>query len=178
MKKSTTDLRTLTVGAMLTAISIVVGILCKNYLNFGNGLFRITFENFPIILAGILYGPAVGGCVGACADILSYVLSTQSLAISPIVTLGAITVGVVAGLTSHYIFPKDGIKKTVFSTLIAHVCGSMIIKSFGLYAYYGAAVLVRVPLYLVIATLETLLLVLLFRNRNFLRAIGKRSKDQ
>ena len=46
-KKASTSIRTLTCSALLAAASIVIGILCKNYLNFGNGLFRITFENFP-----------------------------------------------------------------------------------------------------------------------------------
>ena len=80
--KAFSSVKVLTTGAMLTALSIVIGIFCKNYLNFGNGLFRVTFENFPIILSGILFGPVVGALVGVCSDVLSYVLSTQSLAIS------------------------------------------------------------------------------------------------
>ena len=68
----------LTTAAMLTALSIVIGIFCKNFLNFGMGLFRITFENFPIILSGIMFGPWVGAFVGIASDVLSYILSTQS----------------------------------------------------------------------------------------------------
>ena len=61
MKKS---IRVITLAAMLTAMSVVIGIFCKNFLNFGGGLFRITFENLPIILTGILFGPFVGAVVG------------------------------------------------------------------------------------------------------------------
>ena len=33
-------------AAMLAAVSVVIGIFCKNFLNFGNGLFRITLRTF------------------------------------------------------------------------------------------------------------------------------------
>ena len=46
-------------AAMLVAMSVIIGIFCKNFMNFGLGLFRITFENLPIILAGIYLGPIV-----------------------------------------------------------------------------------------------------------------------
>ena len=131
--KNRISVQTLTSGAMLAAVSIVIGIFCKNFLNFGNGLFRITFENFPIVLSGIFYGPLVGGIVGAASDVLSYVLSTQSFAISPIVTLGAASVGIVAGLSSHYVFKSDSTKRIILSTLLAHLIGSVVIKSIGLY---------------------------------------------
>ena len=44
------NIRSLTLAAMLTAVSVVIGIVCKNFMNFGSGLFRVTFENLPIIL--------------------------------------------------------------------------------------------------------------------------------
>ena len=66
------SVRFLTTAAMLTALSVVIGIVCKNFLNFGSGLFRVTFENLPIIMSGILLGPAAGGIVGAASDLVSY----------------------------------------------------------------------------------------------------------
>ena len=51
----------LTLGAMLAAMSVVIGMFCKSFLNFGEGLWRVTFENLPIILAGIFLGPITGG---------------------------------------------------------------------------------------------------------------------
>ena len=81
-QKGLRNVRVLATAAMLGALSVVIGIFCKNFLNFGNGLFRVTFENFPIILSGILFGPAVGASVGIISDMVSYFLSTQSFAIS------------------------------------------------------------------------------------------------
>ena len=58
-------IKRLVLGAMLAAMSVVIGIVCKNFLNFGGGLLRITFENLPIILAGIFLGPLTGGMVAS-----------------------------------------------------------------------------------------------------------------
>ena len=165
--KAFSSVKVLTTGAMLTALSIVIGIFCKNYLNFGNGLFRVTFENFPIILSGILFGLVVGALVGVCSDVLSYVLSTQSLAISPLVTLGAAAVGAVSGLISHYVVKKGGYLRLLISAVAAHLTGSILIKSIGLFAYYGIAVLWRIPVYAGIVILESLLIHLMYQNSAF-----------
>ena len=145
-------------AAMLAAVSVVVGIFCKNFLNFGNGLFRITFENFPIIMSGVAFGPLVGAFVGAISDIVSYMLSTQSFAVSPIVTLGAAAVGAVSGLVSHYVIKREGNFRVVASVVTAHLVGSVIIKSFGLFFYYEWLVLWRIPTYIIISALESVLL--------------------
>ena len=84
--------RNMTMAAMLTAVSVVIGIFCKNFLNLGGGLFRITFENMPILLSGILFGPMVGGIVGLATDVISYFLSGQVYPINIVVTAGAVAI--------------------------------------------------------------------------------------
>lgn len=165
------NIRVLTTAAMLTAMSIIIGIFCKNYMDFGRGLFRITFENLPIILAGIFFGPLVGGIVGAASDVISYLLSTQVYGINLIVTAGAVTVGVVSGIVSHYIVKKNGYVKFVLSCVIAHILGSMIVKSIGLYQFYGVAVMWRIPTYILIIAIESTVLCFLYKNKNFKRLI-------
>ena len=165
------SLRGLTTAAMLTATSVVIGIFCKNFLNFGNGLFRITFENTPILMAGILFGPWVGGAVGVASDLVSYLLSSQAYPPNLIVTLGAFSVGFISGLVSRYAIRKQGVAQVILSAAPAHIVGSMIIKTAGLYQFYHAAVLWRIPLYCVIAPLEIALLCLLFKNQSFQKAI-------
>ena len=59
------SVKRLALAAMLTAMSVVIGIFCKTVLNFADGLFRITFENLPIILGGIMFGPIIGALIGA-----------------------------------------------------------------------------------------------------------------
>ncbi len=170
-KKGLSSVRILTMSAMLTALSSVVGIFCKSFLDYG--IIRITFENFPVILSGIMFGPWIGAIVGICADLLSYALSMQKWAISPIITLGAALVGFVSGAVSHYIIKKGGIKRVILSTLFAHIVGSMIVKSIGLFGFYegvygeGWLILWRIPLYIVIASLESIIICLMVRNKNF-----------
>ncbi len=170
-EKGRRSVHILTTAAMLGALSVVIGIFCKNYLNFGNGLFRVTFENFPIIMSGILFGPAVGGAVGLVSDMISYFLSTQSFAISPIVTLGAALVGIVAGLMSRYVIKSKGRMGIIFSVIAAHLVGSLLVKTFGIYAYYnmsyGLLLLYRLPTYSVIAALESFFLCMIFKHKTF-----------
>ena len=166
-KKGISNVKILTAAAMLTALSIVIGIFCKTFLNFGLGLFRITFENFPIILSGIMFGPIVGMLVGVSSDVISFVLSTQTFAISPIVTLGAGLVGLVSGAVFHGKTKNFGTKRMVVSVFSAHIVGSMLVKSVGLFVYYGFLVVWRIPLYIVIATLEAIIICVMAKNKNF-----------
>ena len=161
----------ITLAAMLTSMSVVIGIFCKNYLNFGGGLFRITFENLPILLAGILLGPFYGVAVGAASDLLSYIFSAQIYPPNLLVTCGAMAVGLVSGTISRYLIKQRGYAQIIVSGAFAHLIGSMIVKPIGLYEFYGALVLWRIPLYLIIAPLEITLLCMLYRRKSFRRLI-------
>ena len=165
------NIKTLTLAAMLVAMSVIIGIFCKSVLNFGGGLFRITFENLPIIISGIVFGPVVGGVVGVGSDLISYLLSGQSYPPNLIVTLGAAMVGVVSGIFAKYIVKQKGNLKIIISGATAHIVGSMIIKPIGLYTFYGWAVLWRIPMYLCIAPCEIFLICLLFNSKSFRRLV-------
>ena len=166
----------LTLSAMLIAMSVVIGIFCKTFLNFGGGLFRITFENLPIILSGIMFGPLVATVVGVATDLISYLLSPQIYPPNLIVTLGAATIGFLSGFISHYLIKKRGYAQIIVSGICAHAIGSMIIKSVGLFSFYGWAVVWRVPTYVVIAAIEIMILCLLYKNITFRKLIEKNSK--
>ena len=172
--RSLENVKTVTTAAMLVAMSVVIGIFCKTFLNFGMGLFRITFENLPIIVSGILYGPVVGGLVGVASDFVSYLMSGQAYPLNLIVSIGAMMVGVISGVVSHYIVKKQGTAQVILSASAAHLVGSMIIKPIGLYQFYGLMVLWRIPLYLVIAPLEILLLCFLFKRESFRRITNRK----
>lgn len=172
------SVKSLTLAAMLVAMSVVIGIFCKTLLNFGGGLVRITFENLPIILSGIVFGPVVGAAVGIASDLVSYLLSPQTLPPNLIVTLGAATVGIISGLISHTAIKKRGILQTVVCTISSHAIGSMLIKSIGLFQFYEWGVLIRIPTYIAISALETLVLCLLFRNAVFCALIDGIAEDE
>ena len=164
-------IHTLALSSILCAMSVVIGIFCKTYLNFGTGLFRITFENLPILISGIFYGPVIGAILGVATDLISYLLSPQTYPPNLIVTAGAMAVGLVSGLCSRFLIKRSGYPKIVVSGMLAHIVGSMILKPIGLFQFYGFAVLFRIPLYLLIAPLEILLICLLYKNRNFRRIV-------
>lgn len=166
------SVKALAMAAMLTAMSVVIGIICKNFLNFDGGLFRVTFENLPIIMAGIIFGPVVGAAVGCATDLISYFLSNQVYPPNLIVTLGATVVGAVSGIVSRFIVKKRGYTQIIVAGSLAHIFGSMIIKPIGLFAFYSWAVLWRIPLYLVIAPIEIALICLMYKNSSFRRTMN------
>ena len=165
------NVKGLTVSAMLVAMSVIIGIFCKNYLNFGGGLFRVTFENLPILLAGMMLGPVAGGLVGGASDLVSYLLSNQIYPPNLLVTAGAALVGICAGIVSKYLIKQSGTLQVVTAGALAHLVGSVVVKSVGLYQYYGALILWRIPLYLVVATLEIFVLCMLYRRKSFQRLL-------
>lgn len=167
------SVKALTLSAMLAAMSVVIGIFCKSLMNFGDGLFRISFENLPIILSGIILGPIAGGAVGIVSDVLSYLLSAQAYPINLIVTLGAASVGLVSGAVSRFFVKKSGLAQITTSALLAHLVGSLIIKSIGLFSIYGWGILWRLPTYAVIASLEILVIYLLYKNDSFRRLVDE-----
>ena len=171
-------IRKLTTTAMLIALSVIIGFFCKTFLNFGAGLFRITFENLPIIMSGIIMGPFVGGAVGLASDLLSYFLSPQAYPPNLIVTLGATMVGIISGIVSKYIIKKRGKMQIIWSGALAHIIGSMIIKPIGLYQFYQALTFLRVPLYLVIAPVEIGLICILLTRPGFARVVGYEIKNE
>ena len=175
-KKRKNSITRVTTAAMMTALSVVIGIFCKNYLNFGAGLFRITFENLPIILCGIVSGPIIGGAVGLLSDMISYLLSAQAYPPNLIVTLGATMIGVISGVVPM-IVRKKGTPQILLSGALAHLVSSMIIKPIGLYQFYGILVLWRIPVYLVIAPLEIAAICLLLKRRSFAQIVGYQGDD-
>jgi ECF transporter S component (folate family) len=162
-------LRILCAAALLSALSIVLG----KYLaiNITDSI-RLSFENLTILMAGIFFGPLVGAAVGAAADLLGCML--VGYAINPIITVGAALVGILAGLVVLP-FKREGRPISpvgVFlSVYTAHVVGSMVVKSLGLWIYYATplpVLLIRIPVYLIVATLEGTVICLLARNRLFM----------
>lgn len=125
----------LTLFAMLTAISVVVGILCKNLFTVGV-YYRFTLENIGVIFAGIFFGPGAGALVGVAVDVISCLLSTNP-AVNPVITLGALTVGVSAGVVARYAVRERGLRQYILSGAAAHLLGQVLIKSVGKMLYFG-----------------------------------------
>ena len=82
-------------------------------------------------------------------------------------------VGVIAGVFAKYVVKKRGYAQIIISGAVAHIVGSMIIKPIGLFQFYQWAVLFRIPLYLVIAPIEIIIICLLYKNAAFRKIMEK-----
>ena len=136
---------------------------------------RITFENLPLILSGYIFGPWIGLLTGICADITSTAPTYGLGNINPILTLGSASVGFIAGVVSHYIIPKTSVFQIFATTIISHIIGNMVVKTLGLYIYYGTSpveIWIRIGVYLGIAIVESLIITAILKSKGIKKAIG------
>ena len=86
------SIRTITVTAMLGALSIVLGMFS---IQFGSSV-RIGFSSIPNGVASYLFGPVVGGVFSGAMDVLKYLVKPTG-AFFPPLTLVAILGGILYG---------------------------------------------------------------------------------
>ncbi len=168
-------------SAFLAALSIVFG----KYLAFPQGndaILRFSFENLPIIMAGMIFGPAVGAAVGVSADLIGCFLVGYS--VNPIITTGAAVIGFVSGILYFWLGRSKKCPyaiKIIVPVAIAHIIGSVLIKSFALAkfpssVYYGMPIpillLWRLLNYVIIGAVEGLLLRYLLKNKLLMAQIN------
>ena len=172
MKKSKIQTKKLVFSALMVAVCVVIGWICKSYFTFGT--VRVTFDNFPLMLVGILLGPVWGAVVGIASDLVSCLMS--GFAVNPIITLGAASVGLVSGLVSRYIIKGRKFAPLLLVSLLSHAVGSVVIKSIGLWTIYRypfyAVVGPRIPLYIVIAAVEAYFMYVILKNRRLNNTFG------
>ncbi len=172
-KKNKLNTKSICTAALLVALSVAIGWVCKTYLTFG--AIRVTFENLPIILSGLLFGPFTGGLVGLLSDAVSCITSPNP-ALNPIISAGAVLIGVIPGVISRLIIRKNRTAQVWVSVFISHILGSMIIKSVGLHLFwsYGIEVLIwRLPLYIAISVCEAILLCAILKNKYISQKLSK-----
>ncbi len=170
------NLRVMTISALFCAMSIVFG----KYLaiNVTDNI-RLSFENLPILMAGMFFGPIIGGMVGLVADLLGCLMVGYTPI--PLVMVGATTVGVVSGCMAWYVYPRQlqalGSLRVYVPVFVAHVIGSVLIKSVGLSHFYASPLPItlgwRAVTYLILGIAEGLIILLLMRNKLFLGELQK-----
>ena len=177
------NLRGLCFAGILTAMSIVLG----KFLQIPNPFqefIRISFENLPILIAGISLGPIAGAIVGIAADLIGCVLYGYS--INPIITAGAMAIGLISGIISRYVIKKPESLKIIISSALAHIIGSVLIKSYGLSVWYLSKyelgfwefVAWRFLNYAIVATAECVIIILMFKNLAFKKYLQGMSKNK
>jgi ECF transporter S component (folate family) len=118
--------------AMLTALSVVFARLIGLM---PNESMRFSLEAVPIFLAGMLFGPLLGGCVGFAADFIGCLFSPFGY--NPIFCIPPILYGVFAGLLRPLFRKQVSILRLAVAFLLPVVIGSLLYQSAALaYMYY------------------------------------------
>ena len=169
MKSTKNSTRTLTVLALLIAMSIVF----SRVLSISTGFVRFNLGSLPVLLAGI--GPGAGFAVGALADMIGGILA--GYAINPLIALGAASIGLVGGWLWQTLPHTLRLgQRLLLSVVAAHVVGSIVINSLALHIFYGYAwsvLAARVPNALILTAVNTVLLRLLMENKAVMAAVKK-----
>lgn len=131
-KNNVFSTKALAICAMLTALSVVfarlIGLMPSESM-------RFSIEAVPIFLAGMLFGPVMGGCVGFAADFVGCLFSPFGF--NPIFSVPPILYGVFAGLMRPVLRKKITILRLTLAFLLPVVLGSILYQSATLaYMYY------------------------------------------
>lgn len=170
----------LTVAALLSALSFLLGLLAKTLQ--GSNPLRFTLEGLPIVLSGAILGPFYGAAVGIVADLASCLMSGMTPL--PLITLGSALVGLTPGLLSRPFMRGERPLATPprFPLLLllegcAHTVGSLLVKSCALAGLFGMSyptmLVLRLPIYCGVVALESTLLYLLLRSPAVRREIER-----
>ena len=158
----------------MVAISILMG----KYLAIrGGDVMRFSLENTPIILSGIAFGPGAGALVGLVADLVGCIMVGYT--INPLVALGAVAIGLISGFMPRILarINVNGRLNLAITVAVAHLIGSVLIKTVGLSSYYDMPFVIlmlwRALNYLIVGALDGIVVHILLGHR----AIDKQIKE-
>lgn len=121
--------------ALLAAVSVVMArILC---FATPDGI-RWSADKFPLFLAGMLFGPLIGGMTGFAADFLG---SLMQFGFNPFLCPPAILYGVFGGLFRWYLVKKFSTVRLAAAYAFPVVIGSILYQSVVLAYFYFDGVL-------------------------------------
>ncbi len=158
-RRSFSNVQSLTLAAMLASMSVVIGILCKNFFTF-QIYYRFTLENLPVVFAGLVLGPVYGALTGATADLVSCLCSAYPVP-NLLITVGAACVGLTAGLVPRYVVRRPGLRQTAAAEALGHLVGQVGVKSVAKIVMLGMpwqGIFIGLGVSIVAGTLETVLI--------------------
>ena len=166
--------RAIAYSALLAALSIVLARL----LSFApTPSTRWSLDKFPIFLAGMFFGPVVGGLTGLAADTVGCLFSPYG--INPLFSLPAILYGVFGGIFRRQIAKKPAILWLILGYAVPAVFGSILYQSAALAWFYNPAAFAasfvmnlasRGVQFAVVSTVEVMAIYLLLKTGIFNRA--------
>lgn len=161
---------------VFSSILVAISVTGKMFA-FNIGLdIRISYENLPTVMSGIIFGPLVGFAVGICSDLCGCL--AVGYAVNPVITLGAGLIGLTSGTVSLLFKKKYSPIPLLVSDVSGHLVGSLIVKTAGIAWYYGAAngiwalFISRVITYLPVIAFEYIVFLFLLGNKFMIREIN------
>ena len=161
----------------MVAISILMG----KYLAIrGGDVMRFSLENTPIILSGIAFGPGAGALVGLVADLVGCIMVGYT--INPLVTLGAVAIGLISGFVPRILakININGKLSLAITVAVAHLVGSVVIKTLGLSSYYDMPFIIlmlwRALNYLIVGALDGIVVHILLSRKEIDKQIKELTK--
>ena len=153
-----------------------IGVLIGKLMQIPAGEFmRFSLENTTILFVGIVFGPIYGAAIGAVQDLVGCLAACY--AVNPVITLGYVAVGAISGITYRLAKRLPSYISIPLSVILAHLVGSVVIKSFGLAKLTGMAyhimVLWKLLNYVIVGTMEAFLLYFLLKSKQLLAQINK-----
>lgn len=124
-KTKTFSTRNLTLMAALIAIQIILA----RFFSIQTETLRVGFESIPVILAGMWLGPVCGAIVAVVADVLGTIVQGYGAWFPPLV-LGPLSVGILSGISTKYIFRSSLAETRDIPKVIATVVVVSILNSF------------------------------------------------
>lgn len=133
--KTNWSVTTIAVIGVFIALEIILERLFA--INAGDFV-RLSFGKICVILIGMWFGPLAGALTGGLSDIIGALM--QGYGINPLITLSAITWGVLPAIARKFMKGSVGIKLMIFtlSMIITSALCNLVFTPLGLVMYYGA----------------------------------------
>lgn len=136
------DLRTLTLNAMLIAISVILGYFSINI----GGIAKVGFSSIPAMFSAYLFGPLVGATFGAVADVVKYLIKPDGVFFIGF-TLNAVLTGIIRG---SILYKKDiSLVRIIISELIITILCNLLINTYLISILQGKAFIALLPIRIV-----------------------------
>lgn len=132
------DLKTLTVAAMLLAITVVLGFYRLQLTDY----IRIGFDSVSKELTGMFFGPVIGCMVGGLSDIISYIIKPIG-GFFPGFTISAMVAGIIYGII---LYKKPlSLRRVIAANSVVTVVVNLLLNTYWLTLLYGNAFFALLP---------------------------------
>jgi len=146
VQKITMSTKKIAYLSFLTALTIILTrILSIRIPIAGVEGVRIGFGALPIIFAGVAFGPAAGGIVGALGDLLGYFINPLG-AYMPHFTLTSFLTGFIPGVIVFYVLKRCRTLPVIFIAIsIGQLISSLILVPYFINTLFGVPFTVLMP---------------------------------